>query len=71
MKPPYLPEQQEWEPPVPYQPPEDYQYNPVQAQRSWRDVLRRNPDINGRAPHLVLFLALHVPGCRRKFAAGK
>ena len=41
MKPPYLPEQQEWEPPVPYQPPEDYQYNPVQAQRSWRDVLRR------------------------------
>ena len=41
MKPPYLPEQQEWEPPAPYQPPEDYQYNPVQPQRSWRDVLRR------------------------------
>src|SRR5437870_1522265 len=41
MKPPYLPEQQEYEPPPAYEPPEDYQYNPVRAQRSWRDVMRR------------------------------
>src|SRR5204862_786432 len=40
MKPPYLPEQQEYEPPA-WQAPEDYQYNPIQPQRSWRDVLRR------------------------------
>jgi len=41
MKPPYLPEQQEYEPPAAYEPPEDYQYNPVQEHRSLRDVLRR------------------------------
>jgi Zn-dependent protease len=41
MKPPYLPEQQEYEPPPAYEPPEDYQYNPVRAERSWRDVMRR------------------------------
>jgi Zn-dependent protease len=40
VKPPYLPEQQDYEPPA-YEPLSDYQYNPVRPQRSWRDVARR------------------------------
>ena len=41
MKPPYLPEQQEYEPPAAYEPPEDYQYNPARPQPGWRELLRR------------------------------
>jgi Zn-dependent protease len=40
VKPPYLPEQQGYEPPA-WQAPEDYQYSPIRPQRTWRDVLRR------------------------------
>jgi Zn-dependent protease len=39
--PPYLPEQQDYEPPVPYEAPEDYQYNPARPQQGLRDILRR------------------------------
>jgi Zn-dependent protease len=40
MKPPYT-EQQPYEPPPAWEAPEEYQYSPIQPQRSWRDVLRR------------------------------
>jgi Zn-dependent protease len=41
MKPDFLREEQEYEAPQAWQAPEDYQYNPLRPQRSWRDVLRR------------------------------
>jgi Zn-dependent protease len=40
MEPRQLPEQREYEPPT-FELPEHYEYNPVQPQRTWRDVLRR------------------------------
>ena len=40
MKPPYT-EQQPYESPPAWEAPEEYQYSPIQPQRSWRDVLRR------------------------------
>src|SRR5256885_8917491 len=54
MKSPYLPEQQDYEPPAAYEPPEDYQYNPVRAQPGWREIGRR---IWGPIAAIGVFLA--------------
>jgi Zn-dependent protease len=40
MKPPYLPEQQEYDPPA-WEAPQDYEYNPVRPQPGWREIGRR------------------------------
>jgi len=40
MQPPSVPEQEQYDPPQ-YELPEQYEYNPIQPQRTWRDFVRR------------------------------